>query len=233
MNCKTKIHIPFHLRSYYPHEKTFQSPGFFKTLRTGAELYTGCSFPADPLLLSWKLLGISLGTLIFLAKDNTFRNRGFFYGPWLPVYGIGAVVFYCLFHSSRETISIRSLHKSNRFFLFKTKYHPLTIFIKTALLGTALELVIGWFLDIFFDLRYWDYSSYPFNFHGYICLLSAVGFGVAGMLWICVFSEIFRKHWFSLPPGFRRGFNSVLILLFLADCAAALIFPNTGHGITF
>jgi uncharacterized membrane protein len=152
---------------------------------------------------------------------------------WLPVYGIGAVVFYCLFHSSRETISIRSLHKSNRLFLFKTKYHPLTIFIKTALLGTALELVIGWFLDIFFDLRYWDYSSYPFNFHGYICLLSAVGFGVAGMLWICVFSEIFRKLWFSLPPGFRRGFNSVLILLFLADCAAALIFPNTGHGITF
>ena len=225
MNYKTKIHIPFHLRSYYPHEKTFQSPGFFKTLRTGAELYTGCSFPADPLLL-WE-------TLIFIAKDNTFRNRGFFYGPWLPVYGIGAVVFYCLFHSSRETISIRSLHKSNRLFLFKTKYHPLTIFIKTALLGTALELVIGWFLDIFFDLRYWDYSSYPFNFHGYICLLSAVGFGVAGMLWICVFSEIFRKLWFSLPPGFRRGFNSVLILLFLADCAAALIFPNTGHGITF
>lgn len=84
MNCKTKIHIPFHLRSYYPHEKTFQSPGFFKTLRTGAELYTGCSFPADPLLLSWKLLGISLGTLIFLAKDNTFRNRGFFMVPGSP-----------------------------------------------------------------------------------------------------------------------------------------------------
>ena len=192
---------------------------------------------AVSLLIHFFFLGSFWGflweTLIFIAKDNTFRNRGFFYGPWLPVYGIGAVVFYCLFHSSRETISIRSLYKSNRLFLFKTKYHPLTIFIKTALLGTALELVIGWFLDIFFDLRYWDYSSYPFNFHGYICLLSAVGFGVAGMLWICVFSEISRKLWFSLPPGFRRGFNSVLILLFLADCAAALIFPNTGHGLTF
>ena len=149
---------------------------------------------AVSLLIHFFFLGSFWGflweTLIFIAKDNTFRNRGFFYGPWLPVYGIGAVVFYCLFHSSRETISIRSLRKSNRLFLFKTKYHPLTIFIKTALLGTALELVIGWFLDIFFDLRYWDYSSYPFNFHGYICLLSAVGFGVAGMLWICVFSEI-------------------------------------------
>ena len=229
MNCKTKIHIPFHSGHIYP-EKTSTS-WIFQNSAYGAELYAGCSF-----LLTTSSFFEAFGdweTLIFIAKDNTFRNRGFFYGPWLPVYGIGAAVFYCLFHSSRETISIRSLHKSNRLFLFKTKYHPLTIFIKTALLGTALELVIGWFLDIFFDLRYWDYSSYPFNFHGYICLLSAVGFGVAGMLWICVFSEISRKLWFSLPPGFRRGFNSVLILLFLADCAAALIFPNTGHGITF
>lgn len=155
---------------------------------------------AVSLLIHFFFLGSFWGflweTLIFIAKDNTFRNRGFFYGPWLPVYGIGAVVFYCLFHSSRETISIRSLHKSNRLFLFKTKYHPLTIFIKTALLGTALELVIGWFLDIFFDLRYWDYSSYPFNFHGYICLLSAVGL----VLPACSGSACFLK--FSENSGF-------------------------------
>ena len=188
---------------------------------------------AFSLLIHFFFLGSFCGflweILIFLVKDGTFRNRGFFYGPWLPVYGIGAVIFYCLFHHPEKNISARSTPS----FLLKIKYHPITIFIKTALLGTALELVIGWFLDTFFDLRYWDYSSYPFNFHGYVCLLSAVGFGAAGMLWICVFSEIFRKLWFSLAPGFRRSFNSVLILLFLADCAAALIFPNTGHGITF
>ena len=149
---------------------------------------------AVSLLIHFFFLGSFWGflweTLIFIAKDNTFRNRGFFYGPWLPVYGIGAVVFYCLFHSSRETISIRSLHKSNRLFLFKTKYHPLTIFIKTALLGTALELVIGWFLDFLWNLRYWDYNGYFLNFRGYICLASAFGFGVAGVLWVCIFSKI-------------------------------------------
>ena len=26
---------------------------------------------------------------IFLYRDNTFAHRGFLYGPWLPVYGIG------------------------------------------------------------------------------------------------------------------------------------------------
>ena len=32
--------------------------------------------------------------LIFLFQDGIFRNRGFLYGPWLPVYGAGAV--FCL-----------------------------------------------------------------------------------------------------------------------------------------
>ena len=188
------------------------------------------------LLIHFFFLGSFSGflweTLIFLVKDNTFRNRGFFYGPWLPVYGIGAVGFYCFFHHSSKKIS-GATHLSGRTFRSKIKYHPITIFTKTALLGTALELVTGWLLNTFFHLRYWDYSSYPYNFHGYICLFSAIGFGIAGMLWICVFSNIFRKYWFSLPPGFRRCFNSMLVLLFLADCAAALIFPNAGHGITF
>ena len=162
--------------------------------------------------------------LIFLVKEGTFRNRGFLYGPWLPVYGIGAVLFSVIL-SPRELLPDSSgKYKKN---------HPVTVFFLSTLLGSGLELVIGWLLNTFFHLRYWDYSSYPYNFHGYICLFSAIGFGIAGMLWICVFSNIFRKYWFSLPPGFRRCFNSMLVLLFLADCAAALIFPNAGHGITF
>jgi len=31
----------------------------------------------------------------------------------------------------------------------------------------------------------------------------------------------------------RLGLNTLLLLLFAADCAAALIFPNRGAGITF
>ena len=145
-------------------------------------------------------------------------NRGFLNGPVCPVYGFGVLSVFALLN----TIQSGGHQMSEGM-----------IFVFGFVLATAVELIAGWLLDVCFHARWWDYSDKPLNFHGYICLLSAVGFGVAGMLWICVFSEIFRKLWFSLPPGFRRGFNSVLILLFLADCAAALIFPNTGHGITF
>ena len=127
---------------------------------------------------------------IFLYRDKTFANRGFLYGPWLPVYGIGAVLF-------------------------------------------CLELLIGWFLDAFWNLRYWDYSGYPFHFHGYICLYAAVGFGIAGVLWICVLEAPLTRLWKRLSPKVRLGLNTLLLLLFAVDCAAALIFPNRGAGITF
>ena len=29
---------------------------------------------------------------IFLYRDKTFANRGFLYGPWLPVYGILSLI---------------------------------------------------------------------------------------------------------------------------------------------
>ncbi|MFQ7612928.1 MAG: putative ABC transporter permease [Roseburia faecis] len=113
------------------------------------------------------------------------------------------------------------------------KIHPAGVFFLSAAIGTGLELLIGWFLDAFWNLRYWDYSGYPFHFHGYICLYAAVGFGIAGVLWICVLEAPLTRLWKRLSPKVRLGLNTLLLLLFAADCAAALIFPNRGAGITF
>ena len=93
----------------------------------------------------------------------------------------------------------------NRGFLYQK--HPVKVFFLAVLLGSFVELFIGWFLAQVFHLRYWDYHDYPLQLGGYICLYSALGFGIAGVLWVCVFARI--------------------------DCAAALIFPNAGHNITF
>ena len=150
--------------------------------------------------------------LVFVTK-NDFANRGFLYGPWLPVYGAGGVLFSLL--------------------LDRIKKHPITVFFLSSLLGSALELLIGWFLDAIWNLRYWDYRGYLLNYKGYVCLWSALGFGIAGVLWICLLSGVFTNLWLKLTPGLRRGINTILVLLFLLDCAAALILPNMGENITF
>lgn len=150
---------------------------------------------------------------LFFLKEGHFRNRGFLYGPWLPVYGTGAVLMYL--------------------FLFSLRRQPLKVFFYSVLAGTSLELIIGLFLDYFWELRYWDYSSYPLNFRGYICLYSALGIGIAGAVWVCLLSALLKKLWFLIPEKLRSIITAILLLLFLFDLAAALIFPNTGRGITF
>ena len=161
--------------------------------------------------------------LIFLVKEHAFVNRGFLYGPWLPVYGIGAVLFSLVLSGIPLSFPAKKRQKN----------HPIKVFFLSALFGSGLELIIGWFLDVIWQLRYWNYSDYFLNFHGYICLVSAVCFGIAGVLWICVISPALTKFWFHFSAGFRKKWNTIIVLLFLIDCAAALIFPNTGRSITF
>lgn len=159
------------------------------------------------------LCGFLWEVLIFLVKEGHFRNRGFLYGPWLPVYGSGAVLIYLL--------------------LSGLKRQPIKAFLYSLLIGTSLEFLIGWVLDFFWGLRYWDYTGSTLSFHGYICLASALGIGVAGGLWICLLSSLLEKIWLSIPEKIRRPGMIILSLLFLLDCAVSLIFPNTGRGITF
>lgn len=159
------------------------------------------------------LCGFLWEVLIFFLKEGQFRNRGFLYGPWLPVYGSGAVLLYLL--------------------LSGLKNRPVKVFLYSLLLGTSLELLIGWVLDFFWGLRYWDYTGSLLCFRGYICLASALGIGVAGGLWVCLLSPLLQKFWCSVPEKIRRSGMTILTLLFLLDCAVSLIFPNTGRGITF
>lgn len=151
--------------------------------------------------------------LLFLIKEGSFYNRGFLYGPWLPVYGVGAVVFSLCMQFCQKSIW--------------------RIFVFSVLLGTGLELAIGWLLDTVWNLRYWDYSDYFGNFRGYICLASAIGFGVAGAFWICLLAPLLEKFYKKIPASVQCTISTLLILAFLCDCAASLIFPNLGIGITF
>lgn len=197
--------IPMKKQTSQPNFKTLSKPRF-KFTQEFIFLLLFYFFTAS-------LFGFLWEVLIFLVKEGHFRNRGFLYGPWLPVYGSGAILIYLL--------------------LCKLKDHPVKAFLYSLLIGTSLELLIGWILDFFWGLRYWDYTGSLFCFRGYICLASALGIGFAGCLWICLLSSPLQKFWFSVPEKIRRFGLIILSLLFLLDCAVSLIFPNTGRGITF
>lgn len=94
--------------------------------------------------LGWCLESV-YKTIIFKKPTNS----GFLYGPFCPMYGIGAVI---MLYASKL---------SNNIFI---------TFIMATLIFTAWEYIVAVILEKLFKTKYWDYSNLRFNFQGRICL---------------------------------------------------------------
>ena len=98
------------------------------------------------------------------CKQRQWVNRGFLHGPWLPIYGSGAILIL--------------------FATLPVKDSPWGIALMGTLAATLLEYVTGAVMERIFRMRYWDYSDQPCNLHGYICLTSSLGWaGFSWLLW--------------------------------------------------
>lgn len=84
------------------------------------------------------------------AKSRKLVNRGFMRGPFLPLYGSGAIMMLVVSMPFQENI-------------FMT-------YIAGVIGATTLEYVTGVAMEALFKVRYWDYSNQRFNFQGHICL---------------------------------------------------------------
>lgn len=84
-------------------------------------------------------------------------NRGFMHGPFLPIYGSGAIVI--LF----TTLPVRN--------------NIILIYIFGMLSATILEYCTGACMEKLFKVRYWDYSNQPLNLNGHICFFVSLGWG--------------------------------------------------------
>lgn len=101
-------------------------------------------------------------TTFVSVKSRKFVNRGFMRGPFLPIYGSGAIM-----------MLVVSMPFQNNIFL---------TYIAGCIGATALELVTGVAMEALFKVRYWDYSDQKFNYKGHICLSSTIAWGFLTIL---------------------------------------------------
>lgn len=95
-------------------------------------------------------------------ENQKWVNRGFLKGPFLPIYGSGAIV-----------VIISTLIVENELIL---------VFIIGMIAATILEYITGAMMEKVFHVRYWDYTKEPFNINGHICLTSSLAWGVFSVL---------------------------------------------------
>jgi uncharacterized membrane protein len=158
--------------------------------------------------------------VLFYVTAHAFINRGVYRGPYLPIYGVGGLLLYFLFHIPGKFIS-------------RLRKNPLWVFLLSLFICSVLEYMTSYFLEKMWGIRWWDYSSHFMNLNGRICLLGAVVFGLAGTALICLLMPCYDKVYRKLSAGWRIALCLLLLLAFVADATYCAIRPNVGYGISW
>ncbi len=133
-----------------------------------------------------------------------FHNSGFFYGPIIPIYGIGSMLI--LLSAS------------------KLRCHPALVFIVSAAVTTALEYAVGKLLLVIADIRLWDYGEIKFNFEGLICLRCSLIFGALALVLIYALQPFIFFLSRKIGAKARHIVCAVFLFAWLVDAVFSLIF---------
>lgn len=119
------------------------------------------------------VFGFFAEMLYALVYTRTLEVRqGLIYGPFIQIYGIGAVAYYILISKIQE---------------------PTKVFFAGMAMGGILEYLCSFFQEIFFGTISWDYSNLFMNLNGRISLLYCVYWGIIAVLYLKVIYPIFVK----------------------------------------
>ena len=124
-------------------------------------------------------LGWIWETAFVSIKQRKYVNRGFLTGPFLPIYGSGAIIVLL------ATIPVKD-----------NLWHVYWMGLAAA---TLLEYVTGALMEKIFKVRYWDYSKKKFNLNGYICLTSSVAWGFFSIIMIQYIHKPIENLFFRIP----------------------------------
>lgn len=100
-------------------------------------------------------------TIYCSIVERHLTRRGVLFGPSCPIYGVGAVIIYLLLGWSDSIV---------------------LVFVLGALLATLIEYATGSFLYKRYHRRWWDYSTWPLNYKGHVCVAASAVFGLFSVL---------------------------------------------------
>ena len=122
---------------------------------------------------------------------NGFVNRGFLYGPYLPIYGFGVLTLYFILKKFLKT----------KLKIGKINIMPIFVFVLILVIASIIEYVASFGMEVLFQKRWWDYSYDFININGRVSLRnsSLLALGALVLLYLVhpilekIFSKVNRK----------------------------------------
>ena len=152
------------------------------------------------LFFAYAFLGWCIEVTLKYFEFHRFINRGFLTGPWLPIYGSGAVLI------TLATDGLGPLDKSVG-----------TTFLVSFLLCGVVEYLTSYVMEKRFHARWWDYSRKPMNLHGRVWIGNLILFGLGGVLIAKLLNPLLLIPIGRMPLLSREILAGGLGAVFLAD----------------
>lgn len=145
--------------------------------------------------------------LLFYRIDlGYFEKRGITFGPWITIYGFGALAIFAV--------------------TYKLKSKPLLVVLLGGAVCGLIEFTSGYILNHLLNIRLWNYNNEIWNWGnigGYICIRSVLFFATSSLLCVYVLYPLTEYLHNKLS---KKLFCSISILsgsLFIADSAISAI----------
>jgi uncharacterized membrane protein len=153
-------------------------------------------------LAGYSFIGWIVEVLWVFAKSQHLENRGFLTGPFLPIYGIGAIVL---------ILAVEPYVKN-----------PFVVFVACVFVASALEYLSSLILEKLFHITLWDYHGRRFNLNGRICLENSLGFGALGLMLLYVLHPLISVALKALPQDAAIAIAWALIGILVVDSANSI-----------
>lgn len=143
-----------------------------------------------------------------------FSNRGVLFGPYLPVYGGGAMLFLMTVYPFLQRR--KTLHE-------KLIFLP-AVFVSTMAIATLTELLTSYLLEYFTGSWPWQtYRDYAINYQARIALSPSLRFGIGGVLFLYIFQPLFEKVTEHIGKKRCIWIASGFAVVFIVDAALLMI----------
>lgn len=151
----------------------------------------------------YSFLGYVLEVIGCSWTAKKFVNRGFFCGPYCPIYGVGSLFILYL--------------------LLRYESDPIIVFVFGILITGCIEYITSFLLEKIFHNKWWDYSSYKYHINGRVCLVNCIWFGIGSLAIIYLVQPCIRKIITFLGEGWSIRIALILLVIFFIDAVYSML----------
>lgn len=166
----------------------------YNVLGTGVDVYHVICW-----LFIFSFMGWLVESIYMSICNKKWTNRGFMFGPFCPIYGVGATAAY--------------------FFLRHLEGNYVLIYIVSAVTATIFEYLVAKLMIYQFGDFWWDYHDKPFNYKGILCLESTLAWGLYGVLFMAFIYDGVNAFIDMFPKKIVLGIVCVIFAIETFDFA--------------